>query len=167
MMNWENAPEFVKDTLFAGYSVTLSDISDLKGDDAFISVGVDYRNQLSDFERRFSSLYKSLDTESKLELINWIVDNLKTSGTELYTDTSIISTDNKILFADQDFFIYLMNSSYGNTDLVNKAYKEYVKANDSKCPFDSQEEVITHVLKFFLRADKEDAKLWIDTVAKT
>ncbi len=60
-----------------------------------------------------------------------------------------------------------MNSSYGNTDLVNKAYKEYVKANDSKCPFDSQEEVITHVLKFFLRADKEDAKLWIDTVAKT
>lgn len=167
MMNWENAPEFVKDTLFAGYSVTLSDISDLKGDDAFISVGVDYRNQLSDFERRFSSLYKSLDTESKLELINWIVDNLKTSGTELYTDTSIISTDNKIPFADQDFFIYLMNSSYGNTDLVNKAYKEYVKANDSKCPFDSQEEVITHVLKFFLRADKEDAKLWIDTVAKT
>lgn len=167
MMNWENAPEFVKDTLFAGYSVTLSDISDLKGDDAFISVGVDYRNQLSDFERRFSGLYKSLDTESKLELINWIVDNLKTSGTELYTDTSIISTDNKIPFADQDFFIYLMNSSYGNTDLVNKAYKEYVKANDSKCPFDSQEEVITHVLKFFLRADKEDAKLWIDTVAKT
>lgn len=167
MMNWENAPEFVKDTLFAGYSVTLSDISDLKGDDAFISVGIDYRNQLSDFERRFSSLYKSLDTESKLELINWIIDNLKTSGTELYTDTSIISTDNKILFADQDFFIYLMNSSYGNTDLVNKAYKEYVKANDSKCPFDSQEEVITHVLKFFLRADKEDAKLWIDTVAKT
>lgn len=167
MMNWENAPEFVKDTLFAGYSVTLSDISDLKGDDAFISVEVDYRNQLSDFERRFSSLYKSLDTESKLELINWIVDNLKTSGTELYTDTSIISTDNKIPFADQDFFIYLMNSSYGNTDLVNKAYKEYVKANDSKCPFDSQEEVITHVLKFFLRADKEDAKLWIDTVAKT
>lgn len=167
MMNWENAPEFVKDTLFAGYSVTLSDISDLKGDDAFISVGVDYRNQLSDFERRFSGLYKSLDTESKLELINWIVDNLKTSGTELYTDTSIISTDNKILFADQDFFIYLMNSSYGNTDLVNKAYKEYVKANDSKCPFDSQEEVITHVLKFFLRADKKDAKLWIDTVAKT
>lgn len=167
MMNWENAPEFVKDTLFAGYSVTLSDISDLKGDDAFISVGVDYRNQLSDFERRFYSLYKSLDTESKLELINWIVDNLKTSGTELYTDTSIISTDNKIPFADQDFFIYLMNSSYGNTDLVNKAYKEYVKANDSKCPFDSQEEVITHVLKFFLRADKEDAKLWIDTVAKT
>lgn len=167
MMNWENAPEFVKDTLFAGYSVTLSDISDLKGDDAFISVGIDYRNQLSDFERRFSGLYKSLDTESKLELINWIVDNLKTSGTELYTDTSIISTDNKIPFADQDFFIYLMNSSYGNTDLVNKAYKEYVKANDSKCPFDSQEEVITHVLKFFLRADKEDAKLWIDTVAKT
>jgi hypothetical protein len=167
MMNWENAPEFVKNTLFAGYSVTLSDISDLKGDDAFISVGVDYRNQLSDFERRFSGLYKSLDTESKLELINWIVDNLKTSGTELYTDTSIISTDNKIPFADQDFFIYLMNSSYGNTDLVNKAYKEYVKANDSKCPFDSQEEVITHVLKFFLRADKEDAKLWIDTVAKT
>lgn len=167
MMNWENAPEFVKDTLFAGYSVTLSDISDLKGDDAFISVGVDYRNQLSDFERRFSGLYKSLDTESKLELINWIVDNLKTSGTELYTDTSIISTDNKIPFANQDFFIYLMNSSYGNTDLVNKAYKEYVKANDSKCPFDSQEEVITHVLKFFLRADKEDAKLWIDTVAKT
>ena len=167
MMNWGNAPEFVKDTLFAGYSVTLSDISDLKGDDAFISVGVDYRNQLSDFERRFSGLYKSLDTESKLELINWIVDNLKTSGTELYTDTSIISTDNKIPFADQDFFIYLMNSSYGNTDLVNKAYKEYVKANDSKCPFDSQEEVITHVLKFFLRADKEDAKLWIDTVAKT
>lgn len=167
MMNWENAPKFVKDTLFAGYSVTLSDISDLKGDDAFISVGVDYRNQLSDFERRFSGLYKSLDTESKLELINWIVDNLKTSGTELYTDTSIISTDNKIPFADQDFFIYLMNSSYGNTDLVNKAYKEYVKANDSKCPFDSQEEVITHVLKFFLRADKEDAKLWIDTVAKT
>lgn len=167
MMNWENAPEFVKDTLFAGYSVTLSDISDLKGDDAFISVGVDYRNQLSDFERRFSGLYKSLDTESKLKLINWIVDNLKTSGTELYTDTSIISTDNKIPFADQDFFIYLMNSSYGNTDLVNKAYKEYVKANDSKCPFDSQEEVITHVLKFFLRADKEDAKLWIDTVAKT
>lgn len=167
MMNWENAPEFVKDTLFAGYSVTLSDISDLKGDDAFISVGVDYRNQLSDFERRFSGLYKSLNTESKLELINWIVDNLKTSGTELYTDTSIISTDNKIPFADQDFFIYLMNSSYGNTDLVNKAYKEYVKANDSKCPFDSQEEVITHVLKFFLRADKEDAKLWIDTVAKT
>ena len=167
MMNWENAPEFVKDTLFAGYSVTLSDISDLKGDDAFISVGVDYRNQLSDFERRFFGLYKSLDTESKLELINWIVDNLKTSGTELYTDTSIISTDNKIPFADQDFFIYLMNSSYGNTDLVNKAYKEYVKANDSKCPFDSQEEVITHVLKFFLRADKEDAKLWIDTVAKT
>lgn len=167
MMNWENAPKFVKDTLFAGYSVTLSDISDLKGDDAFISVGIDYRNQLSDFERRFSGLYKSLDTESKLELINWIVDNLKTSGTELYTDTSIISTDNKIPFADQDFFIYLMNSSYGNTDLVNKAYKEYVKANDSKCPFDSQEEVITHVLKFFLRADKEDAKLWIDTVAKT
>lgn len=167
MMNWENAPEFVKDTLFAGYSVTLSDISDLKGDDAFISVGVDYRNQLSDFERRFSGLYKSLDTESKLELINWIVDNLNTSDTELYTDTSIISTDNKIPFADQDFFIYLMNSSYGNTDLVNKAYKEYVKANDSKCPFDSQEEVITHVLKFFLRADKEDAKLWIDTVAKT
>lgn len=167
MMNWENAPEFVKDTLFAGYSVTLSDISDLKGDDAFISVGIDYRNQLSDFERRFSGLYKSLDTESKLELINWIVDNLKTSGTELYTDTSIISTDNKIPFADQDFFIYLMNSSYGNTDLVNKAYKEYIKANDSKCPFDSQEEVITHVLKFFLRADKEDAKLWIDTVAKT
>ena len=167
MMNWENAPEFVKDTLFAGYSVTLSDISDLKGDDAFISVGVDYRNQLSEFERRFSGLYKSLDTESKLELINWIVDNLNTSDTELYTDTSIISTDNKIPFANQDFFIYLMNSSYGNTDLVNKAYKEYVKANDSKCPFDSQEEVITHVLKFFLRADKEDAKLWIDTVAKT
>lgn len=167
MMNWENTPEFVKDTLFAGYSVTLSDISDLKGDDAFISVGVDYRNQLSEFERRFSGLYKSLDTESKLELINWIVDNLNTSDTELYTDTSIISTDNKIPFANQDFFIYLMNSSYGNTDLVNKAYKEYVKANDSKCPFDSQEEVITHVLKFFLRADKEDAKLWIDTVAKT
>jgi hypothetical protein len=70
MMNWENTPEFVKDTLFAGYSVTLSDISDLKGDDAFISVGVDYRNQLSEFERRFSGLYKSLDTESKLELIN-------------------------------------------------------------------------------------------------
>lgn len=167
MMNWENTPEFVKDTLFAGYSVTLSDISDLKGDDAFISVGVDYRNQLSEFERRFSGLYKSLDTESKSELINWIVDNLNTSDTELYTDTSIISTDNKIPFANQDFFIYLMNSSYGNTDLVNKAYKEYVKANDSKCPFDSQEEVITHVLKFFLRADKEDAKLWIDTVAKT
>lgn len=167
MMNWENTPEFVKDTLFAGYSVTLSDISDLKGDDAFISVGVDYRNQLSEFERRFSGLYKSLATESKLELINWIVDNLNTSDTELYTDTSIISTDNKTPFANQDFFIYLMNSSYGNTDLVNKAYKEYVKANDSKCPFDSQEEVITHVLKFFLRADKEDAKLWIDTVAKT
>jgi hypothetical protein len=166
LLEKENAPQSFKDA-FAGTNVSLtSDILTISDDDRFISTGIDYRNQLLDFERKFSDLWKSSSGEQKVELVQWILANYRA---DLHSDASNLSTKElteanaegkqPTLFLDKDLILYLMNVSFGNTDIINSAYKKYVEANEKMAPFDSQEEVATTILRFLLNENPEDVDL--------
>lgn len=157
-----DTPEFIKD----GFLSTLNsdfdfiNVDKITSDEDFINLGVQYRNQLLEFENKFHDFYHSLNSEGKVQLIQWLVNNL--SNKELVSDTSVVSTNNKILFDDQDFYQYLMSISFGNITEITNSYREFVKENSKMCPFDSQEEVAISIARFLLRNNKEEVKLWTD-----
>lgn len=159
-----DTPDFIKDGLLS----TIEDAPDnipidkISSEEDFINLGIQYRNQLLNFEVNFHKFYSSLNSEGKVQLIQWLVDNL--SKNSLAADTSVVSTANQIIFEDQDFYQYLMSISFGNIVETANSYREYVKANSKACPFDSQEEVAISVVRFLLRNNKEDVKLWTDPV---
>lgn len=166
MFNWEEAPEVFKD-YFNDFQINISEPKDLKDDESFIKLGVEYRNQLLDFERRFAELYNSLTSESKIDLVKWIVKNSHDINKPLYRDATSLTVADPIKFQEQDFYLYLLNVSFGNTDLITKAYIDYTKEVKDLCPFDSQEEVIIQTARFILNNNPDSIKLWIDEAANT
>ena len=135
-------------------------------DDDFIELSAKYRNELLKFERAFSNYWNSIDLDQKLNLINAIASAF---GERLYEDTS--SLESKMLdnqenstFNDATAYMYFMSCSFGNSDIITKAYGEDIKSND-KFPFDSQEDLIVTISKFLLNENKDDVKLWVDAIA--
>lgn len=164
LKNREDIPEFIKDGLFS--KISLGDINvtidDISGDDVYIELGSQLRNKLIEFERTFYNFYNNLSKEGKLDFIKWLSNILNSGKSDLAMDTSEVSTSNKVIFGNQDLYFYFMVASFGNNDAITKAYTEYVKSENKLCPFDSQEEVALSIVKFLLRNNKEEVKLWTE-----
>jgi hypothetical protein len=71
-----------------------------------------------------------------------------------------LQVDGKDLFNKTDLWHFLLGASFDHIDEIMHNYKIYVEESikTSKCPFDSQEQLIAAALKFLFR-DRTDAEL--------
>jgi hypothetical protein len=124
-------------------------------DEFYIENSIIVRNIILKFERDFYKYFTSLSESDKIGLIEKI--RVYCNSQELITnDTSNISVKNPILFKSTDLFHYLMQTSFNHQSAVAGYYKKYHDSRTEQCPFDTQEYVITSVLKFLYSNDSRD-----------
>lgn len=120
--------------------------ADVETDEFYIENSIKNRNIILKFEREFYAYYNSLSGADKADLINKI-RLLCEQDEKIYHDTSNISVQNDTLFKSTDLFHFLMQASLDHQSEVAAFYKEYHDTLNERCPFDTQEYVITSVLK--------------------
>jgi hypothetical protein len=123
---------------------------DVETDDFYIKNSIKNRNIILKFEREFYEYYNSLNDADKLTLVEKIRKLCEQGNVSLYGiygDTSNLSSKNDILFKSTDLFHFLMQTSLNHQTEVATFYKTYHDALTERCPFDTQEYVITSALK--------------------
>lgn len=139
------------------------DISKLP-QDALINLGKQTRNLIFKFEKEFYNWYNN--QSNKADVIN-VVKDYCSRNNKITGDTSILQVDGKDLFNKTDLWHFLLGASFDHIDEIMHNYKIYVEESikTSKCPFDSQEQLIASALKFLFR-NRTDAELWFDAFFK-
>lgn len=139
-------------------------VNDTETDEFYIKNSIIIRNIILKFERDFYKYFTSLSESDKIGLIEKI--RVYCNNQELIiNDTSNISVKNSILFKSTDLFHYLMQTSFNHQSAVAGYYKKYHDSRTEQCPFDTQEYVITSVLKFLYSNDSRD--LWFNAFQTT
>ena len=134
-------------------------------DDAFyIDNNTIMRNIVLKFEREFYKYFNKLSEGEKIDTIGKIKKLCETSN-NITSDTSNLSASSEILFTSVDLYHYLMRISLDHQKKIADVYKEYHDSLTSKCPFDTQEIIITQVLQ--LLYNNGDLKPWINSMKES
>lgn len=139
-------------------------VNDIETDEFYIENSIVIRNIILKFERDFYKYFTSLSESDKIGLIEKIKQHCNNHEL-IINDTSNISVKSDILFKSTDLFHYLMQTSYNHQSAVADYYKHYHDSRTEQCPFDTQEYVITSVLK--LLYDNESRDLWLNAFQST
>lgn len=138
------------------------DVEDLT-DEQIQAGSLENRQRLILFERAFSNWWKSITLDSKKSFISQLRTYIKNNGETIHGDTSPLSSETKNeIFKLVDLYHYLASISFGNIDLVENLYKEYVTLDSDRIPYDSQEEVIKYAWRYLFRTNRTDEELWFN-----
>lgn len=123
--------------------------------------GITMRQALVGFEEKFYNFLNK--TENKTQVIEKIAEYCgKDSLTLDLKHLKVIDENDNvegILFGKTELWHYLQGVSYNHLSDIANNYKGYVNELKSTCPFDSQEQVITQVMKFLYR-DRNVSSIW-------
>lgn len=123
--------------------------------------GITMRQVLVGFEEKFYNFLNK--TENKTQVIKKIAEYCdKDSLTLDLKHLKVIDENDKvegILFGKTELWHYLQGVSYNHLSDIANNYKGYVNELKATCPFDSQEQVITQVMKFLYR-DRNVSSIW-------
>lgn len=130
--------------------------------------GIIMRQSLVSFEEKFYNFLSK--NENKTQVIEKIAEYCgKDSLTLDLKHLKVINENDDIdgiLFGKTELWHYLQGVSYNHLSDISDNYKGYVNELETTCPFDSQEQVITQVMKFLYR-DKNLSSIWNSQVEVT
>lgn len=138
-----------------------------------LDVGKKMRQVLINFEEKFYNFINK--SENKTAIIEHIANYC--GKNDLYKDVTPLrvidenapDSQNKVIFKKIDLWHYLQATSFDHLSEIMTNYETYVdelnKRSEGTCPFDSQEQVITQVLKFLYR-DRDLSMRWNEQVSE-
>lgn len=152
--------QFKADSLFKDFNFpeeletwALVDTKNMSQND-LMEIGKQTRNLIFNFEKSFYDWYKNqTDKVSIVKAIKYFCKD------DITGDTAILQVDGKDLFNKTDLWHFFLGAAFDHNDEIMHNYKIYVEESTTKCPFDSQEQLITSALKFLFR-DRTYASIW-------
>ena len=143
--------------IFDGLPIDIPELDEIsitgkESDEELLALGVNARNQLRNFEQKFSEAFAKLTDASKLDFIKGVRDIY---NPDMDDSTAIQNDEDKINVNNADLYWYLCSCTAVNPNNFDAKYLAWVEENSELCPFDSQEDVVLQAARMISLSNKD------------
>ena len=143
--------------IFDGLPIDIPELDEIsitgkESDEELLALGVNARNQLRNFEQKFSEAFAKLNDASKLDFIKGVRDIY---NPDMDDSTAIQNDEDKINVNNADLYWYLCSCTAVNPNNFDAKYLAWVEENSELCPFDSQEDVVLQAARMISLSNKD------------
>ena len=167
---WKNLIQSIRsggENIWGTWAVSLPELpeftdSETSSEEGLKQQNIELRSAILSFENWFKLKWDQCDEGSKKDFVSKILKYyFSPKGADDLIFTSSLETV-ATTFNDVDFVKYLwMVCAYDSITIANMYFEGF--SSSEKCPFDSQEEVITSAAKMLLSNNK-DMKIWAEQI---
>lgn len=159
------------ENLWGTWAISLPDLPEIlleetDSEEALKQQNIQLRKAILTFETSLKTLWDNCDKESKKDFVSKILKYYFHSGNAddlvLTGNLEDAATD---ALSDEDFVKYLWACcTYDSKQIFDEYFKGF--SSSDKCPFDSQEEIITQTCKMLLGSNN-DMQIWADGIKES